>query len=289
MRGSQRSDEERQAALKRKLSQVTALLDTQEEDNGADVTRQSAKGATACGPSTRTVVTWPDGPEIVVIIGTTDMARRDPTLIPRICYIVDEAYTAAGKHKRMDEYDAHHRLRMGDAGPGANRVLHMAYKGDELLGVASSTYDPGWTPDGCGHWGLLAVDPKHQNKGVATALVLAAERRLAMQSEMIQIEYEYGGDEFSTRLLAWYEDKLGFHGGPKPPRGYHTFRRCHKPIPAEEQRRGQRRRLEEIRMWLMEQIAEDGKGGASTQVALEESSEGEASSQDDSSGETAEL
>ena len=91
--------------------------------------RQSAKGAAACGPSTRTVVTWPDGREIVVIIGTTDMARRDPTLIPRICYIVDEAYTAAGKRKRMDEYDAHHRLRMGDAGPGANRVLHMAYKG----------------------------------------------------------------------------------------------------------------------------------------------------------------
>ena len=71
--------------------------------------------------------------------------------------------------------------------------------------------------------------------------------------------------------------------------GYHTFRRCHKPIPAEEQRRGQRRRLEEIRIWLMEQIAEDEKGGASTQVPLEESSDGVASSEGDSSAEAAEL
>ena len=92
---------------------------------------------------------------------------------------------------------------MGDAGPQANRVLHLAFKGDELVGCASSTFSPGWTPDGCGHWGLLAVDPAHQNSGVATALVIAAERRLATISAAIQIEYQYTeGDSFSQR--PWY-------------------------------------------------------------------------------------
>ena len=93
-------------------------------------------------------------------------------------------------------------LEMGDAGPQANRVLHLAFKGDELVGCASSTFSPGWTPEGCGHWGLLAVDPSHQNSGVATALVIAAERRLATTSAGIQIEYQYTeGDSFSQRCI----------------------------------------------------------------------------------------
>lgn len=93
-------------------------------------------------------------------------------------------------------------LEMGDAGPQANRVLHLAFKGDELVGCASSTFSPGWTPEGCGHWGLLAVDPSHQNSGVATALVIAAERRLATTSAGIQIEYQYTeGDSFSQRCM----------------------------------------------------------------------------------------
>ena len=93
-------------------------------------------------------------------------------------------------------------LEMGDAGPQANRVLHLAFKGDDLVGCASSTFSPGWTPEGCGHWGLLAVDPSHQNSGVATALVIAAERRLATTSAGIQIEYQYTeGDSFSQRCI----------------------------------------------------------------------------------------
>ena len=89
---------------------------------------------------------------------------------------------------------------MGDAGPAANRVLHLAFKAGELVGCASSTFSPGWTPDGCGHWGLLAVDPEHQNSGVATALVIAAERRLATACGGIQIEYQYTeGEAFSHR------------------------------------------------------------------------------------------
>ena len=45
------------------------------------------------------------------------------------------------------------------------------------------------------------VDPEHQNTGVATALVVAAERRLATVCAGIQIEYQYTeGDDFSRRL-----------------------------------------------------------------------------------------
>ena len=92
-------------------------------------------------------------------------------------------------------------LEMGDAGPQANRVLHLAFKDRELVGCASSTFSPGWTPDGCGHWGLLAVHPDHQKSGVATALVIAAERRLATICGGVQIEYQYTeGDDFSRRL-----------------------------------------------------------------------------------------
>ncbi|CAK8999705.1 5'-cyclic phosphodiesterase 9A [Durusdinium trenchii] len=144
---------------------------------------------------------------------------------------------------------------MGDGGPSANRVLHLAFKGDELVGCASSTFSPGWTPEGCGHWGLLAVDPAHQKSGVATALVLAAERRLATLSGAIQIEYQYTeGDPFSMRLHKWYE-KLGFAGDQtalKP--GQTIFRRCRKRISAAEQERGQLRRLQEIEIYLQRRL-----------------------------------
>lgn len=248
--------DERLAMLSHNLAEVEKKLG--EKADEMDVEAHGQNGPTVSGPSTRTVVHFPgDRSEIVVVIGTSRDIDK-PGLVDRISSIVHTAYTSVGKHKSVDRYDAVDRLEMGDAGPRSNRVLHLAYIGEELVGCASSTYDPGWTPEGCGHWGLLAVDPKAQGKGVATALVLAAERRLAMVSEMIQIEYQYTeGEEFSRRLMAWYEGRLGFDGGPRPSRpGMSSFRRCLKSIPEEAQCRGQRRRLQEIRLWLMEQIAE---------------------------------
>jgi len=211
------------------------------------------------GPTDRVVVQSPNGGgEVLVIIGTSKHAEV-PGMIDRICYVVDRAYSSKGKRKHVDEDDARHRLEMGDAGPAANRVLHLAFKGSELVGCASSTFDPGWTPQDCGHWGLMAVDPASQGQGIATALVLACERRLATVSEAVQIEYEYfAGDEHSKRLHAWYEEKLGFEGGGPPPRRGSSFRKCFKEIPECQQRLGQRRRLIEIRSWLQEQLREAG-------------------------------
>jgi len=250
------SEEERLTMLKRKIGEVEALLSEGSEE--CDEERFGTNGPVASGPSTRTVVRFPgERGDVVVIIGTSDHARI-PGHVERISQIVDAAYTGAGKHKRVSTYDAMDRLEMGDAGPRANRVLHLAYKGEALVGCASSTFSPGWTPEGCGHWGLLAVDPEYQGAGVATALVIAAERRLAQVSEAVQIEYEYTeGEDFSRRLMSWYESKLGFDGGPRPRHpGQRSFRRCFKDIPEDAQRRGQRRRLQEIRTWLAEQIAE---------------------------------
>mmetsp|Transcript_1713 Transcript_1713/g.5516 ORF Transcript_1713/g.5516 Transcript_1713/m.5516 type:complete len:291 (+) Transcript_1713:105-977(+) len=252
--GGAESAEAHCIALRQRLAEVQAML----EEEGPEELEVTPPGQpVVSGPVDHVLVRFPDHRgEVVVTIGTS----RDvevPGRVSRISTIVDQAYTQAGKHKRVDEYDALNRLQMGDAGPRANRVLHLAFRGQELVGCASSTFSPGWTPEGCGHWGLLAVDPAHQGNGIATALVLAAERRLAMVSEMVQIEYQYTeGDENSTRLMAWYEDKLGFHGGPRPRRpGCTTFRRCHKLIPEGQQRRGRRRRLEEIGTWMAEQLA----------------------------------
>ena len=96
------------------------------------------------------------------------------------------------------------RLQMGDDGARANRVLHLAWRRGECVGVCSSTYQPPWCQEGCGHWGLVVAHVDHQGTGVASALVRAAEARLAGACEMIQIEYEYTpGDDYSERLYAW--------------------------------------------------------------------------------------
>jgi ribosomal protein S18 acetylase RimI-like enzyme len=214
------------------------------------------EGLVIFGPSDRMVVQFPNNRgEIVVVVGTSKDAAI-PGMIDNICRIVHSAYSGANKHKRMERSDAVQRLRMGDDGLDANRVLHLAYKDKVLVGCASSTFQPGWTEGGCGHWGLLAVDPQAQGGGVATALVLAAERRLATACERIQIEYECTeGEEFSQRLFDWYEGKLGFDGGRRGKTGSRSFRCCQKRIPEEAQRLGQRRRLEDVQAWLSFQLA----------------------------------
>lgn len=243
----------RVVAIKQKLAEITKIL----EQSAEEPEEPSVPGKPVVSGSTDScTVRFPDERgEVEVIVGTSKHIQV-PGLVDRITYIVSQAYGSVGKHKYVDQEDATERLEMGDAGVRANRVLHLAFKGGVLCGCASSTFSPGWTPEGCGHWGLLAVDPAHQKGGVATAMVLAAERRLATVSEMIQIEYQYTGDAFSNQLMAWYEDKLGFDGGPRPRPGSRCFRRAFKDIPEAEQRRGQRRRMGEIRQWLENELAE---------------------------------
>ena len=90
------------------------------------------------------------------------------------------------------------------------------------------------TPDGCGHWGLLVVANEAQGTGVATALVTAAERRLAGACTHVQIEYDYTPNHApSQRLEALYETKFGFRcPSPRVRRGRASqFRKCVKELP----------------------------------------------------------
>eukprot|EP00927_Polykrikos_kofoidii_P066306 TRINITY_DN61933_c0_g1_i1.p1 TRINITY_DN61933_c0_g1~~TRINITY_DN61933_c0_g1_i1.p1 ORF type:complete len:316 (+),score=61.84 TRINITY_DN61933_c0_g1_i1:77-949(+) len=189
---------------------------------------------------------------VTVVVGNLDMARSHHGLVEKITSMVSEAYG----YRRVDEDDIYDRLAMGDPGPNrANRVLHIAFSIDkdgkpgEPVGCMSSTFSVPWAERGCGHWGLLVVDRNMQGKGIASALVAAAEERLARAVSEIQIEYEYTqNDAFSERLRVWYEEKCGFHCAAGAPRGRGTqFRKCRKKIPQEVQRRGQRLRLQEIR------------------------------------------
>mmetsp|Transcript_26120 Transcript_26120/g.54858 ORF Transcript_26120/g.54858 Transcript_26120/m.54858 type:complete len:185 (+) Transcript_26120:227-781(+) len=141
---------------------------------------------------------------IRVVIGTS---CEHAHLAAHIADMVNDAYG----HYRLSTGEVAHRLACGEL-RNANRVLHLAFCGDTLVGCMSSTIQPGFTPYGCGHWGLLAVDKAVQGTGVASALVAAGEQRLRQAGcQRVQIEYEYShGHAFSDRLRDWYEGKLGF-------------------------------------------------------------------------------
>lgn len=195
--------------------------------------------------------------EVQVMVGTSQMAQDDPGLVRQINQMVNTAYYESNfqllsadtsGYERVSEADVMNRLAMGDAGPRANRVLHLAQRNGALVGCCSSTFQPPWTPEGCGHWGLLVVDKAAQGTGVASALVLAAEERLASSCAHVQIEYEYtSGHSHSERLMDWYERKSGFncaHGNPRriapweaadstSAFGETEFRRCTKQLPLE--------------------------------------------------------
>ena len=206
---------------------------------------------------------------IEVRIGTTAMAAADEELVGRIAELINSAYFAALRellpphattYSRVDEDDVYHRLEMGDAGARANRVLHLAFRDDGLLvGACSSTYQPPWCEEGCGHWGLVAVAPEAQGGGVASALVRAAELRLAGACGEVQIEYEYTvGHAYSERLRQWYETKLGFGcaaGPPRGPEGSTQFRKCRKVLSEAACRVGRRRHLTELKRHFERELA----------------------------------
>jgi len=207
---------------------------------------------------------------IRVIIGTSAHAEN-AALVERIMTMVNESYYESVKellnprqtsYQRLSRHEVIDRLEMGDAGIRANRVLHIAYRGDILepssvVGCMSSTYQPLWTEEGCGHWGLLVVDKDCQGQGIASVLVEAAELRLAGVCHEIQIEYEYTpGHAYSERLSQWYEGSCGF----KCMTGYGRrpgtqFRKCRKPISGELSRCGEVLRLRELRDVLTAELA----------------------------------
>lgn len=153
-----------------------------------------------------------------VVIGTSQMMDKDNILVRRIVNF-------SGKCER----EVRTRLSYGDVGSErANRVMHVALINDVPVGWCSSSTSS-WGGDG--HWGALAVDPAAQGKGVASALVAAAEKRLLDAGcQSVQMEYRFTiGDKTKERLYNWYEGKLGFDGGPR----HSGFRVCHKLLSAE--------------------------------------------------------
>ena len=193
-------------------------------------------------------------PPVDVVIGTSEMARADPELVNKITTMVNSSYFALLRevlpegtegYERVSTDDVVERLGMGDAGARANRVLHLAFRAGELVGCCSSTFQPPWTDQGCGHWGLLVVSQAAQGTGVASAIVAAAERRLAGCCARVQIEYDYYPDHPPSQALkAMYEDHFGFvresgSGRRRSSSGGSEFRRCHKEL-TEALRRMQR-------------------------------------------------
>ena len=166
---------------------------------------------------------------ISVFIGTSAHASEER------CAEAAAVICRAYGYMRVSQHEVKQRLCMGDGTP--NRVLHLAVWDGKVVGCCSSTLQTMWCPSGCGHWGLLAVDPSAQGTGVASALVAAAERRLYEAGlKQVQLEFEYQrGDPQSERLLAWYEGSCGFTGPSTRSSG---FRRCRKglrqPKPAKQ-------------------------------------------------------
>ena len=170
--------------------------------------------------------TPPEG--IMVVIGTSHMAHQNQKLVLDITEMVNQTYCeassefvggATGTRPCISQGDVLNRLAMGDAGILSNRVLHLVFTDAELVGCCSSTYQPPWTPEGCGHWGLFVVKQSARGTGVAAALVAAAEARLAGACSCVQIQYRYTkGQAYSERLLEWYEGECGFRCVNGPPR-----------------------------------------------------------------------
>jgi GNAT superfamily N-acetyltransferase len=250
------------ARLKRMLEQVNEAL--REAEAEADVDTAAPPAPAADAPASSADGTAAQA--VHVVIGTSAMARADPTLVARIAQLVNRAYTAQLKdllpegqeYTRLDEEDVEDRLEMGDAGPRANRVLHLAWRGGELVGACSSTLQPPWTEEGCGHWGLMAVDPCAQGTGVASTLVRAAEARVASRQTEIQIEYEYThGHAPSQRLMDWYEGKLGYEcvSGGFRRRMQTEFRKCRKLVPPELARTSRAAYLRELRELIAADLA----------------------------------
>mmetsp|Transcript_16551 Transcript_16551/g.53071 ORF Transcript_16551/g.53071 Transcript_16551/m.53071 type:complete len:367 (-) Transcript_16551:200-1300(-) len=211
---------------------------------------------------------------VCVVIGTSELARKHEGLEDRLADMIDRSYRAVeGTGPRMlHQQPVSARLQMGDGGTRANRVLHVAFRDGEAVGCISSSFATLWTETGVGHWGLLVVDPAARGSGVGSALVAAAERRLAEECHEIRIEYDFfPGRPHSERLRAWYQrcGYLRVGGQPKdgPPGSEFCF--CHKGIADEARARGRLRRLAAERVQIAAELealpaaSEDGEEAAS--------------------------
>jgi len=218
----------------------------------SSISAEIDKVANAAGVSMEDVAAAPSGGDgaISVVIGTSALAEQHAGLDGVLTDIITRAYEAVGGNPRMlQSQPVAARLRMGDYGTRTNRVLHVAFQGKQVVGCISSSLATLWTGPSVGHWGLLAVDPTLQGRGIASALVASAESRLAEACSQIHIEYDfYPGREHSQRLRNWYE-KLGFvQKGSEQKDGGGEFCFCRKRVPKQSQTQGKLRRLQAERL-----------------------------------------
>ena len=161
----------RKQRLLKTLAQIEALIS---EEKGADAVAASGGGGStpvltssqvAADTADPTTTTTAASATNVVTIGTSSDCISDPTLPRRISSLVNAAYTHSlgsiipdgETYERTSPRDIRDRLRMGDAGVQANRVLHIARQRravggdgegegeDELVGCCSSTFQPPWS------------------------------------------------------------------------------------------------------------------------------------------------
>mmetsp|Transcript_81048 Transcript_81048/g.224226 ORF Transcript_81048/g.224226 Transcript_81048/m.224226 type:complete len:368 (-) Transcript_81048:20-1123(-) len=211
---------------------------------------------------------------VSVMVGTSTLAAEHPGLADRLTEMVHRAYGAVrGEGPRMlRQQPIQQRLAMGDLGTRANRVLHVAFLGGEVVGCVSTSFATLWTESGVGHWGLLCVEPSVQGTGVATVLLNAAERRLAEECDHIHIEYDFfPADDFFRRLRAWYERRGYVRLGARPKEGGpegSEFCFCRRPLSEAERRQGRQRRLRAERAELVAELAELGSACCAAHHAM---------------------
>jgi len=212
--------------------------------------------------------------KVSVVIGTSQLSRDHPGLEERLTEIIERSYAAvSGSGPRMlERQPISVRLQMGDYGTRANRVLHVAFSSNDVVGCISSSFATLWTEPGVGHWGLLVVDVDRQGEGIGSALVRAAERRLAEEVEQVHIEYDFiVGQDYSHRLRGWYEKcgyiRLGARTAPGPKGSEFCF--CRKQLTKQEIKSGRRRRLETERAEILAQLGELGEAWKDSDAAVE--------------------
>lgn len=164
--------------------------------------------------------------DLQLTIASSELAKERPTVIDEIYTMLNFAYYSAMKaifppdvriFGGVNREDIQSLVQMGDyearkeRGMRANRVLHLAFKDDILVGFCTSTLQSPLLQSRVGRLGLLVVHPDYHSAGVGTALIKAAEDRLADACAEIEIDYELTGSRgYAEQVREWYEDRLGF-------------------------------------------------------------------------------
>eukprot|EP00419_Tripos_fusus_P031031 CAMPEP_0172779438 /NCGR_PEP_ID=MMETSP1074-20121228/202423_1 /TAXON_ID=2916 /ORGANISM="Ceratium fusus, Strain PA161109" /LENGTH=188 /DNA_ID=CAMNT_0013616401 /DNA_START=156 /DNA_END=719 /DNA_ORIENTATION=+ len=169
--------------------------------------------------------------QVLVVIGTSEHASK-PRIVEEILRIVNTAFG----HQRLTQPEVMQRLAMGNAGSEANRVLHMAFCGEVLVGCMSSTLQPPWTPRDCGHWQRLAMGDAGSEANRVLHMAFCGEVLVGCMSSTLQppwtprdcghwgmlaVDPSRQGQGFATALVQAGEQRLAEAGCKQVQIEYH--------------------------------------------------------------------